>query len=189
MIGRRAGRCVLMVVGALLAASPAFAQLTMAPLSGQATAHLGGALGTDDAGNALSVGGSVAILEESGWGAEVDFGYANSGDSPLDDLNAQSYMVNVIGSWPKGRLRPFGVAGAGAIRARTCLNGCERSESTTDWGFNGGGGLQFLVNDTFALRGDARYFTALGDHPEAVRRSLSYWRLAVGATFLWTIAP
>ena len=28
-----------------------------------------------------------------------------------------------------------------------------------------------------------------GDHPDPVRQNLSYWRISVGATFLWAIAP
>ena len=98
-------------------------------------------------------------------------------------------MANLIGSWPKGRLRPFGVVGAGAIRARTCVNGCGSTESSTDWGVNGGGGVQFLFSDALGVRADARYFTALGDRPDAVGQRLGYWRIAAGVTYLWSIAP
>jgi opacity protein-like surface antigen len=189
MSGRRAGRCVLMACAVWLAPAPASAQMSMGAFSGQATGHLGAAIGNDEAGSALSVGASVAVLESSGWGAEFDFGYANSGDEPGDGLDAQSYMVNVIGVWPKGNLRPFGVAGVGAIRARTCVAGCTTTEGWTDFGFSGGGGLQYQLSDTFGVRGDVRYFTALGDYPDPSRASLSYWRIAVGVTYLWVIAP
>jgi opacity protein-like surface antigen len=173
----------------LLTASPAAAQLSLGAFSGQATAHIGAALGNDEAGNALALGGSLAVLEQSGWGAEFDFGYANSGDDPDDGLTAQSYMVNLIGAWPTGSLRPFGVAGAGAIRARTCVAGCASSETWTDWGLSGGGGVQYLINDTAAVRADVRYVRAIGDHPDPTRSGLSFWRIGVGATLLWAIAP
>ena len=189
MTGRRTSVWLLAAAALLLAPAAARAQMTMGAFSAQATAHLGAALGNGDAGNALSVGGSVAVLEQSGWGAEFDFGYADSGNDPGDGLDAQSYMVNVIGAWPKGRLRPFGVAGAGAIRARTCVAGCTASQTWTDFGFTGGGGLQYPFNDVFGVRGEARYFTALGDHPDPLRQSLSYWRIAVGVSYLWSIAP
>ena len=189
MTGRSAGVCVLMALGVLLAPAPARAQMSMGAFRGQATGHIGTALGNGEAGDALSVGASVAVLESSGWGAEFDFGYANSGDDPGDGLDAQSYMLNVIGVWPTGRLRPFGLAGVGAIRARTCVARCASTETWTDLGFTGGGGLQYRFNDIFGVNADARYFTALADYPDATRAGLSYWRIAVGATFLWAIAP
>ena len=103
MMRRRTSVCVLMAVALLLVPAAARAQMTMGAFRGLATAHIGAALGNDDAGNALSVGGSVAVLEQSGWGAEFDFGYADSGDAPGEGLDAQSYMLNVIGVWPKGQ--------------------------------------------------------------------------------------
>jgi opacity protein-like surface antigen len=189
MMRRRTRVCVLMAVAVLLTPAAARAQMTMGAFRGLATGHLGAALGNDDAGNALSVGASVAVLEEGGWGAEFDFGYADSGDAADGALEAQSYMLNVIGVLPRGRLRPFGVAGAGVIHAQTCVAACPASTAWTDFGFSGGGGLQYIVSDAFGVRADARYFTALGDHPDPARQNLSYWRIAVGATFLWAIAP
>ena len=131
----------------------------------------------------------MAVLEQSGWGAELDFGYADSGDESGEGLDAQSYMVNVIGVWPKGKLRPFGVAGAGGFARAPAWPAAPASAKWTDFGFTGGGGVQYLFSDLFGVRADARYFTALGDHPDPVRQNLSYWRIAVGATFLWAIAP
>ena len=123
MMRRRTSVCVMMTVALLLIPAAARAQPTMGPFRGLATAHIGTSLGNDDAGEALSVGASVAVLEETGWGAEFDFGYADSGDEPGEGLEAQSYMLNAIIVRPKGRLRPFGVAGAGVIHARTCVDG------------------------------------------------------------------
>jgi opacity protein-like surface antigen len=189
MMRRRTSVSVLVAVALLVFPAVARAQMTMGAFRGLATGHIGTALGNDDAGNALSVGASVAVLEEGGWGAEFDFGYADSGDAPGEGLDAQSYMVNLIGVLPKGRLRPFGVAGAGVIHAQTCDAGCVAPTAWTDFGFTGGGGLQYIFSDVFGVRADARYFTALGDHPGPVRQNLSYWRIAVGATFLWAVAP
>jgi opacity protein-like surface antigen len=189
MMRRRTSVCALVAVALLLTPAAAQAQLTMGAFRGLATGHIGSSLGNGDAGEALSVGGSVAVIEEFGWGAEFDFGYADSGDAPGEGLDAQSYMLNAILVRPKGRLRPFGVAGVGVIHAQTCVAACPGATTWTDFGFNGGGGLQFLFSDVFGLRGDVRYFTALGDHPDPSRQNLSYWRIAFGATFLWAIAP
>lgn len=189
MMRRRTSVCVLMTVALLLTPAAARAQLSMGAFRGLATGHIGTSIGNDDAGEALSLGASVAVLEDTGWGAEFDFGYADSGDEPGEGLEAQSYMLNAIIVRPKGRLRPFGVAGAGVIHARTCVAACPGATTWTDFGLNGGGGVQFLFSDLFGLRGDVRYFTALGDHPDPARQNLSFWRIAFGATFVWAIAP
>ena len=107
----------------------------------------------------------MAVLEETGWGAEFDFGYADSGDEPGEGLEAQSYMLNAIIVRPKGRLRPFGVAGAGVIHAETCVAACAGATTWTDFGFNGGGGRAVPLQRVFGLRGDVRYFAALGIIP------------------------
>ena len=80
---------------------PAAAQISLGPIVGAATAHIGSAIGTDDRGSTLSVGGSVAAVESTGWGAEFDAGFANNDDGRTGGLDAQSYMLNVIGVWPK----------------------------------------------------------------------------------------
>jgi hypothetical protein len=171
---------------ALLCASPhlASAQIGLGPIVGAATAHVGGASGTDGQGTTLATGFSVAVVEEGGWGAEFDAGFA-FGDGRTGGLEGQSYIMSVAAVWPKGRLRPFGVAGAGALRARTCSAGCASSSVWTDWAAAGGGGLYYIVNETFGVRGDVRYLSTVGNHPDPAR-SVQFWRFGVGATFIWS---
>ncbi|MCC7032584.1 MAG: outer membrane beta-barrel protein [Acidobacteria bacterium] len=181
-------RGALALAGLLLAHAPVAAQVSLGPLGGQATAHLGAASGSDDRGSTLSAGASIAILEEAGWGAEVDFGYADNDRGRTGGLNVQSYMLNVMGMWPHGRLRPFLVAGLGGLRGRTCASGCAEVRAWSDWGWSAGGGVQYVLRESFAVRGDVRYLTTLADHPDPSRpRHFNFWRVAVGGTYLWSL--
>ena len=53
-----------------------------------------------------------------------------------------------------------------------------------------GGGAYVAVTDYVGFRADARYLLSFADHPELARPdNLSFWRLSVGATFMWAIVP
>jgi hypothetical protein len=167
----------------LLLAAPrsASAQISLGPIVGAATVHVGTAIGTDDRGSTFSVGGSVAVVESTGWGAEFDVGFANDDDGRSGGLDVQSYMINATGVWPKGSLRPFGTFGVGVLHAHTCESGCASTSEWTDWGLSGGGGVLYFFNETFGLRGDARYFSTVDRN-----NNLGFWRIAFGGTFLWS---
>ena len=177
---------VVALAGLLLAAHPAEAQYGRVSFTGQGTVHIGVASGNDDRGSTLSLGGSIAVLEDSNWGAELDFGFADDDNGRTGGLDVQSYMLNVMGMWPTGQVRPYLTAGAGALRARTCVEACSGTQAWTDWGLSAGGGVQFALHDMFALRGDIRYFTTLDDHPDPSRPDgFGFWRFSIGATYLW----
>ena len=163
---------------------PANAQISLGPISGALTGHIGTASCEHGAGTTLSLGGSVAVVEQSGWGAEFDAGYANDDGGRTGGLNVQTYILNLIGVWPKGQLRPFGTIGGGALWARTCTQACAGTISWSDWAFSAGGGLQYVRNEVFGLRGDVRYFTNIGD-PSRAADGVGFWRVSVGATLLW----
>ncbi|MDH4066179.1 MAG: porin family protein, partial [Acidobacteriota bacterium] len=183
---RRASARRLWLLGVLLAASPAAAQTGPGLFSGQATGHVGVATGTNGRGSTVSLGASVSVVDGSGWGAELDFGYADDDNGRTGGLDVQSYMLNVIGIRPKGRVRPFVVAGGGVVRARTCAGECPETRAWTDWGVSAGGGVQYRLTPVAALRADVRYLAAPADHPEPERvGGFGFWRVAVGATFLW----
>jgi opacity protein-like surface antigen len=168
------------------AAQPAVAQISLGPITGFLTGHLGTATGEGGAGTTLSLGASVGVVEDTGWGAEFDAGFANDDGGRTGGLNAQTYVVNLIAFWPKGRLRPFGTIGGGALRARTCTEACAGTLSWSDWAFSAGGGVQYLHNQVFGLRGDVRYITNIGD-PARAPQGVRIWRVTVGATVLWVV--
>lgn len=175
----------LVMTGLLLgAAPPAAAQISLGPIVGAITGHVGSASGTDGLGTTLSAGVSMGVVESTGWGAEFDAAFA-AGDGKDGGLEAQTYMLNVLGMWPKGKLRPFGVLGAGALRATTCVDGCTGAATWTDWGMSAGGGAFYFLNETVGLRGDVRFLSTIGNHPDPAR-SVQFWRVAFGATFVWT---
>jgi hypothetical protein len=180
---------LLLVAGVLSIPQPVEAQMSSRTFHGTATGHLGW---TDADGQSASftLGGSVAVVEEMGWGAEFDFGSA-LGDGGRDgQADVRSYMINMSGIWPKGTIRPFVIAGAGVLHVRGCLDGCLQTTSFTDWGYTVGLGTHYLINDRIAVRGDVRYFAALADHPDASRpRDVAYWRVAFGVSYLWSITP
>ena len=175
-----------LVAGGLLLAVPysATAQISLGPISGALTGHIGTATGGNDAGTTLSLGGSVAVVEQSGWGAEFDFGYADDDDGRTGGLDVQTYVLNLIGVWPKGRLRPFGTIGGGGLRATSCTTGCASTVAWSDWAFSAGGGVLYLRSEVFGIRGDLRYIANIGD-PARAPQGLRLWRATVGATLLW----
>jgi hypothetical protein len=166
------------------AAGPAAAQISLGPITGALTGHIGTATGGNGAGTTLSLGASVAVVETTGWGAEFDLGVADDDDGRTGGLDVQSYIINLIGVWPKGRLRPFGTIGGGAVRATTCTTGCAGTIDWSDWAFSAGGGVLYLRNEVFGIRGDVRYVTNIGD-PARAPQGVRVWRVAIGATVLW----
>jgi opacity protein-like surface antigen len=179
----------LVVVWGVSIALPAEAQLSSRSFLGMATAHLGATSG-DGHSAAFTLGGSVAVVEHEGWGAEFDFG-GTFGDGASDGrADVQSYMVNMNGIWPKGTVRPFVIGGLGVLRVRGCLDNCLQTTAWTDWGYTVGAGAHYLLTDSLGLRGDVRYFAALDDHPDPSRpRDVSYWRVAFGVSYMWSIVP
>lgn len=186
----RVASVVAVTAAVLLLPGTAGAQLSMKPLTGLGTVHVGVTSG-GNVGTSASAGGSVAVVEENGLGAEIDFGFGAGADSQLGPSGSvQSYMVNFIGVRPVGRIRPFVTVGGGALRVNNgCAVDCARTLSWTDWGWNGGAGAFVVMNDWLALRGDVRYLGALANHPDPDRpRGFDYWRVSVGATFVWAVA-
>jgi hypothetical protein len=174
------------LIGCLLlgAAGPAAAQINLGPIVGAATAHIGTASGSDGRGTTISGGLTLAVVESGGWGAEFDANFTG-GDSRAGGLSAQSYLIGVTGVWPKGQWRPFVSLGLGAIHATTCSGTCPATTTWTDWAAGGGGGVHYLLNPTFGLRGDVRYIGAIGGYSDPAR-SLQFWRVSFGGTFLWS---
>src|SRR5688572_22878919 len=158
-------RASFLVVAIVIAhASTASAQsIRMGTFRGYLTGHLGTAVGGEVSDPQLMPGVSVAVHEQDGWGAELDFGRASDAQAGAQVLDVTTYMVN--GAWvkPTGLFRPFGLIGAGVFA---------------------------LLNDSVGLRGDVRYLFSGADHPDLGRpEKFGFWRISIGATFTWTILP
>jgi hypothetical protein len=186
-------RMFMVVAGiAVIAAgtSEARAQQAAGSFTGFLTGHAGASSGGDLSSARGTLGLSVAVHEDSGWGAEIDFGHASDATSGRQILDVTSYMVNAAWMRPDGIIRPFGVAGAGILQVNGCDAPCNRPARTYDFGLNAGAGAFVLLNDAAALRADARYIFSSADHPDLSRpANFNYWRITVGATFIWAMAP
>ena len=189
MSGARASLLVaVMLIGHASAVSAQ--SLRMGTFRGYLTGHLGMAVGGEISDPHLMPGVSVAVHEQDGWGAELDFGRASDARSGAQELDVTTYMVN--GAWvkPTGLIRPFGLIGAGIMQIHGCDATCSRSATTYDLGLSAGAGVIALVNESVGLRGDVRYLFSGADHPDLNRpEKFGFWRISIGATFSWTILP
>jgi hypothetical protein len=173
----------------VLSASEARAQLPLGSFKGYLTGHVGAINGPDLSDRRLAGGLSVAMQEESGWGAEFDFGLATDAVAGRQVLDVASYMFNAKWVQPGGLIRPFATVGAGVLQVDGC-DLCNRSARTFDFGLSAGAGVYVAPHDLFGLRADARYFFSSADHPDLRRPdNFQFWRLSIGATFMWTSGP
>jgi hypothetical protein len=157
---------------------------------GFVTGHVGAISGGDISSARATVGASVAVHEESGWGAEIDFGHTADVLAGRQILDVTSYMVNAIWMRPDGLVRPFGVGGAGILQINGCDSPCTGPARTHDFGLNAGAGAFVMLSDFAGLRADARYVFTSADHVDLRRPdNFNYWRVSFGATFSWVMAP
>lgn len=184
--------CVWMVVAVALVglnASRADAQ-GGGTYKGLLTGQLGATTGGDVPATSLTPGASVSVHETTGWGAELDFGFANGSPSSGPELDLATYMVNIMWLAQSGIVRPYGVGGVGGIQVHGCFAACPKIATVYDFGVNVGGGAIYDVNDMVGIRGDVRYFMAPGDKTGFTRPgNYGFWRLSAGVTFTWVIAP
>jgi hypothetical protein len=171
-------------------ATDAAAQMSMGAFRGHLTGQVGAAAGDDVSDPVFMAGIAVSVQEDDGWGAELDFGIANDLDAEGLELDLATYMINANWIQPAGKVRPFGAAGAGVMQIDGCTAPCTRAATTYDLGLNAGGGVLVALHDALAVRGDARYFWSSADHADLGRAdNFGFWRVSVGVTWLWVIAP
>ena len=179
-----------LTVLALTAADARAQQLSMGSFRGYLTGHVGAITAgeLDDARPAAGV--SVSVHEGTGWGAELDFGHGKDASSGRQLLDVTSYMVNAAWARPAGFIRPFGSGGVGIVQIDGCDTPCNRPARTYDFGLSAGGGVFVAPHDAFALRADLRYFFTAANHRDLNRPdNFNYWRISIGATYIWAIAP
>lgn len=171
-------------------ATDARAQSGMGTFKGYLTAHAGAIAGGDLTNKRLSGGVSVAVHEDSGWGAEIDFGHASDATAGRQVLDVDSYLVNAAWVKPLGLIRPFAGAGAGIMQVNGCNSPCNVPARTYDLGLSAGGGAFLVVSEFAALRADARYFYSSTDHRDLGRPdNFNFWRVSFGVTYLWSALP
>lgn len=155
---------------------------------GSATAFFGSVFAGDLPRTSITLGGAVAVNESSGWGADMDFSFAD--DDGVNAVDTLAFMVNANWTRPSGQIRPYLSGGLGTLRVHGCLSGCPTLTSTTDLGANAGGGAYFSFTDIVFARAEVKYIWAPGRHPDLSRPdNYGFVRAVVGVTLMWTIAP
>jgi opacity protein-like surface antigen len=184
---RLAAAALLAAITLLGAAAPAAAEESLfAPF---AAVTFGG----DTRKKGATFGFSTAYIEDSGWGGEFDLAYVTDfNDRDFESTSIATAMINLMVApklpWTK-RIRPYGVAGLGLIRARGCSRpSCVTEFSRTDLGIDAGGGVMVPFNDVLGVRGDIRYFrfaTIHRDIPRTGNGQFDFWRIAGGGVVTW----
>ena len=182
---------VFCVIAVLLIAADGQAQSrAMGSFQGLFTPHIGVTEGGDVTDPRLTWGASVAVHEQDGWGAELDFGRASDTEAGSLELDLTTYMVNASWVRPAGSIRPFGLGGIGVMQVTGCTTPCTRASTTYDLGLTAGGGVLAVINDWVGVRGDVRFFFASADHFDLGRPdNLNFWRVSMGVTLMWSILP
>jgi hypothetical protein len=197
IVGRLARVLVFVLSSSLFVLSAAEAQsqaqASGGTFTGFATGSIGLARGGDVADPGWTPGGSIAIYDPSGWGAELDLSYVREFDKArFLESSVTSLMLNVTGIFRDevALVRPYALGGVGLLRVRACAAGCLTAVSSTDVGFDAGGGVFVLFNEAFGARGDVRYFRSLQkdvDLPLTDNGFFDFWRISIGATISWPI--
>lgn len=106
------------------------------------------------------------------------------------DLKVHEFMGGIrVNARPNRTVTPFGQFLVGGVNASTEVSGAvtgggqtffstSSSDSSTDLGLQAGGGVNFLLTDTFGIRAAADYIRVFGDEDD-----LNAFRFAVGAVF------
>jgi opacity protein-like surface antigen len=93
-------------------------------------------------------------------GAEVEFAYARDffGDTPGVDTSVLTLMTNVIVGPRIGVIRPFVLGGVGLIKSHVELDAGSLLDSSSNFGWNIGGGVMLMFGEHVGVRGDIRRF-------------------------------
>jgi opacity protein-like surface antigen len=186
------------------AATPASADWLLTPYLGLA---FGGSANFGDVGDLednlekrATFGGSAAWMGAGIIGFEVDFASTpnffqmttGDGDFEFGDGYVASLMGNLIVGAPIGGqsgvgVRPYAAAGIGLLRSSLDGGGIFDDFSSSDLGFNVGGGAHVFFNDNVGLRGDIRYTRAMQGDDDADLgldiEDFDFWRGTIGVTF------
>jgi opacity protein-like surface antigen len=174
----------------VLAASAAEAQSRPPIFTGLLTGHIGAASQGDVRDWTFTPGVSMAVLDDHGLGAEVDLSYSGDYDTAqFAESSITTLMVNFVGMYPRGLLRPYVTAGGGVAWLRAAYPASSQMRET-DLAWNVGGGLVLMMNDALAFRGDVRYIRNFGQEstiPLGNNGDLDFLRTSFGISYTWPI--
>lgn len=135
-----------------------------------------------------SMGGGIV-----GFEADVAFAPDFFGDSAsvfIGDTSVTTAMANVLIGAPIGGqtgagVRPYAAGGVGVIRQKVSAFGDFLEFTSTDFGYNLGGGLMFFFGDRGGIRADFRYFRNFQQSEDGIFQlepgTFNFTRATVGA--------
>lgn len=173
------------IVPALLAltvffvsAAPAAAQSPVEAGTWTATPFLSLTFGGDGDSISFGLGGAAGRDLTDRLGVEVEGAYVFdlAGDSSTIDWSVVSGAANVLYYVPFDAqgLAAYATGGIGVARAALSIDGT--TASSTEVGFNLGGGVKAAISDAISARGDLRYINFNDAVPDG-------WRLYGGLTW------
>jgi hypothetical protein len=181
------------VAGAVLAwmlcAPAAFAQPGWS--TGFVTASIGSSAGGDIADRGWGPGVAIAVVGENRVGAELDITRAHDFNRvEFSDSRITTVMINATRLWRGATavVRPYAVGGIGLVHSRVCVGDCQAAMTQSAFGFDAGGGVYVVWNETVGARGDVRYFQSLQKPSDSPFNGyLNFWRTSIGITISWPI--
>jgi opacity protein-like surface antigen len=161
-------------VALALSAATALPAAAQAPVSepgmGRLTPFVSLTFGGDGRTSSLGLGGAAGydITEVLSLEAELAYVFDLMGDSDEIDLKVLTGAANVLYHFPlENGITPYATAGLGFARvARDTTRG---DVSSTEVGFNFGGGVKIPLTEGLAARGDFRHFAHADQAPDGFR--------------------
>ncbi len=107
----------------------------------------------------IAVEGQLQYFDEFGAGVSTPFGRADL------DLQGLAVTANAKGYPLTGRIQPYSLLGIGFswFEATARLRGLTATDSSVDFVFRGGGGIDFYLTDHVVLNAEATYLLVTGD--------------------------
>jgi opacity protein-like surface antigen len=177
---------LVVFVIACVGASTADAQT---PYTGMLTGHLGPVAGGDVRDWTIAPGGSMAVVENGGLGAELDISHNGDFDGEsFADSSITPITLNFVAMYMHDRIRPFLVVGVGVMRVHAA-SASGQSSTSTEPAWDTGAGVLYMLNDAIGVRGDVRYFRHFNrqDMPFGDNGVLDFVRTSVGVTYSWPL--
>ncbi|MDQ3068710.1 MAG: porin family protein [Acidobacteriota bacterium] len=164
----------------VLTAAPGAAQTpaVIEPGVWTVTPFLSFTFGGDADSTSLGLGGAAAYDFTDRLGVEAELGWVFdlAGDTDTADWSTVTLGANAVYHFPiaDALVIPYATAGIGLVRSSLTIEALDAS--STEMGFNFGGGVKAPVSDAFSVRGDLRYFAFNDAGPDG-------WRLYGGLSW------
>lgn len=122
----------------------------------------------DSASLGLGAAGAYDITTELGVEAELAYVFDLMGNADAADWSLLGVSANALYHFPlENGMAPYATAGVGFGRSALTIDDAEAT--STEVGFNLGGGLKAPLTDALVARGDIRYFSYNDAAPDGFR--------------------